>query len=202
MTDGQSASLSWCQAHLGSEITFLLLSDSCGFTDVGRPLWREGESVVYNCCWPLRAHSRVRVLGDSWPYFTLSDSRLPQPWGTGASIYIAKEQGDPDILPGIAFPLRRLLWLAGLRWMYMNPPPHRHRSISELLVLVIQPRRGLHRKHLFHYCVSLHCRGNVFTGLFPSSGYFTVACLHSCYLTMGLHVAIYQSSFFREFIDS
>jgi hypothetical protein len=31
---------------------FLLLSDSCGFGDVGRSLWREGGSVVYNCFWP------------------------------------------------------------------------------------------------------------------------------------------------------
>jgi hypothetical protein len=31
---------------------FLLLSDSCRFVDVGRSLWREDESVVYNCCWP------------------------------------------------------------------------------------------------------------------------------------------------------
>jgi hypothetical protein len=30
----------------------LLLSDSCGFVGVGRSLWREDGSVVYNCCWP------------------------------------------------------------------------------------------------------------------------------------------------------
>jgi hypothetical protein len=32
---------------------FLLLSDRCWFVDVGRSLWRENESVVYNCSWPL-----------------------------------------------------------------------------------------------------------------------------------------------------
>jgi hypothetical protein len=37
--------------HLGRKTRFLLLSDSCGFVDVGRPLWREDGSVVYNCCW-------------------------------------------------------------------------------------------------------------------------------------------------------
>jgi hypothetical protein len=31
---------------------FLLPSDNCGFVDVGRCLWREDGSVVYNCCWP------------------------------------------------------------------------------------------------------------------------------------------------------
>jgi hypothetical protein len=30
---------------------FLLLSDSCGFLDVRRSLWREDGSVVNNCCW-------------------------------------------------------------------------------------------------------------------------------------------------------
>jgi hypothetical protein len=34
---------------------FLLLSDSCGFVDVGRPLWREGGPLVYDCCWPSSA---------------------------------------------------------------------------------------------------------------------------------------------------
>jgi hypothetical protein len=37
--------------HLGPETKFLLLSDSCGFVHVVRPLWREDGSVVYNCCW-------------------------------------------------------------------------------------------------------------------------------------------------------
>jgi hypothetical protein len=38
--------------HLGPKTRFLLLSDSCGFVDVGRPRWREERSVVYNCYWP------------------------------------------------------------------------------------------------------------------------------------------------------
>jgi hypothetical protein len=35
----------------------LLLSDSCGFVILGRPLWREDGSVVYNSCWPSPAQS-------------------------------------------------------------------------------------------------------------------------------------------------
>jgi hypothetical protein len=35
----------------------LLLSDSCGFVDLGRPLWWEDGSFVYNCCWPSPAQS-------------------------------------------------------------------------------------------------------------------------------------------------
>jgi hypothetical protein len=36
----------------GAQDTFLLLSDSCRFIDVGRLLWREDGSVVYSWCWP------------------------------------------------------------------------------------------------------------------------------------------------------
>jgi hypothetical protein len=43
--------LEW-STHLGLMTRFLLLSDSCRFVDVGRFLWWEDGSVVYNCCWP------------------------------------------------------------------------------------------------------------------------------------------------------
>jgi hypothetical protein len=52
---GQSVLVSG--THLGPKTTFLLLSDICGFVDVGRPLWREDGSVVYNCCWSSPAQS-------------------------------------------------------------------------------------------------------------------------------------------------
>jgi hypothetical protein len=55
-----------------------------------------------------RSHSWVRVPQDSWPYFTVSDSRLPQPGGPGPHIYTPQEH-DPVILPGTGFPFRRLL---------------------------------------------------------------------------------------------
>jgi hypothetical protein len=34
-----------------------LLSDSCGFVDLGRPLWREDGSAVCNCYWTSPAQS-------------------------------------------------------------------------------------------------------------------------------------------------
>jgi hypothetical protein len=37
--------------HLGVISRFLLLSGSCGFVDVGRSVWWDDGSVVYNCCW-------------------------------------------------------------------------------------------------------------------------------------------------------
>jgi hypothetical protein len=61
----------------GAYDQILLLPDSCGVVVVGRSLWREDGSVVYNCCWPSPAQSfSVQVPWDSWPYFTVSDSRL------------------------------------------------------------------------------------------------------------------------------
>jgi hypothetical protein len=77
-----------------------------------------------------RSHSWFRVPRGSWPYFTVSDSRLPQPGGPGPCIYISQEQCDPVISPGTGFPFRRLLWLAGLQWKYSNPPPRVQRDFS------------------------------------------------------------------------
>jgi hypothetical protein len=45
------------KTHLGLKPTFLLLSDSCGFVDVGRSLWQEDRSVVYSWCWSSPAQS-------------------------------------------------------------------------------------------------------------------------------------------------
>jgi hypothetical protein len=38
--------------HLGLTTRLLLLSGSCGFVEVGRPIWREDGSVIYNFDWP------------------------------------------------------------------------------------------------------------------------------------------------------
>jgi hypothetical protein len=49
-----------------------------------------------------RSHSQVRVPRDSWPHFSVSDSRFPQPGGPGPRIYeyIRHEQGGPVIPRG------------------------------------------------------------------------------------------------------
>jgi hypothetical protein len=110
--------------HLGPKIRFLLLSDSRGFVDVGRLLWREmGLSFTIAAGPRQRSHSRYRVPQDSWPYLTVSDSRFPQPVGPGPRIYILQEQSDPVIPLDTGFPFHRLLRIAGLRWRYSNPPP-------------------------------------------------------------------------------
>jgi hypothetical protein len=72
---GQSVLVS--SPHLGLITRSLLLSDNCRFVDMGRPLWREGGSVVYNCCCLRQhSHSQVRVPRGSWPHFTVSDYAL------------------------------------------------------------------------------------------------------------------------------
>jgi hypothetical protein len=38
------------------------------------------------------SHSMVPVLRDSWPCFTISDSRIPKPGGLGPRIYVPQEQ--------------------------------------------------------------------------------------------------------------
>jgi hypothetical protein len=43
--------------HLRPKTRILLLSDSCGFVDVGHHFWREDGCIVYNCCCPSRAQS-------------------------------------------------------------------------------------------------------------------------------------------------
>jgi hypothetical protein len=79
-TDGHSASLSWNKAPILG-----LRPDLCycqTVTDLfvwGRSLWREDGSIVYTTAVGTRqrSHSRIRVPWRSWPYFTVSDSRLP-----------------------------------------------------------------------------------------------------------------------------
>jgi hypothetical protein len=71
-----------------------------------------------------RSHSWVSVPWDSWPYFTVSDSRLPEPGGPGPRIYILQKQGGRVISPGTGFPFCRLLLLAGLRWSYSKSKSH------------------------------------------------------------------------------
>jgi hypothetical protein len=70
-----------------------------------------------------RSYSGVRDPRGSWPYFTVPNSRLPQPGGPGLRLYIHQEQGSRVIPPGAGFPFRRLPRLAGLRWRYSYAPP-------------------------------------------------------------------------------
>jgi hypothetical protein len=139
------------------------------------------------------SYFQIRIPRDSWPHFTVSDSRLPQSGGPGPHIYIPQEQGGPVLPPGPGFPFRHLLWLAGLWWRYADPPPHGHstgRTTSPRCIAPVQTAQ----KTLFHYCVFSRCRGNnVSTELFPSNSCFAVTRLHNCYLAMDLHDTIFNT---------
>jgi hypothetical protein len=115
-----------------------------------------------------RSHSHVQVLRDSWPHFTVSDLRLPQPGGPCPHIYISQEQGGPVIPPGTGFPFCRL---TGLQWRYSTlPPRHGPQDKHRLLLSIMRvycplPRNG---------CPSIVdriCFGNVFTESLPSNGH-------------------------------
>jgi hypothetical protein len=107
---------------------YLFLSDNYVLVSVGRPLWREDESVFCMCRWPLPAQSFSG----------------PSPLGLATVFYCLIWN----------FPFRRLLRLAGLRWRYSTPPPHAFLTeYSQLNPSLNQ--FSPNRKHLFQqylYC--------------------------------------------------
>jgi hypothetical protein len=141
-TDGGSVSKAWCRAHSGTFDQILLpvsrfQSESCCLVRMGRPLWREDGSAI---CIAITQWSRFRRTRN---HTLLSHLRLLQPGGPGSRIYIPQEQGVSAIPPGAGFPLRRLLRLAGLRWMYFNPPSQGQENspvFEEALFFCLQDR--------------------------------------------------------------
>jgi hypothetical protein len=153
------------------------------------------------------SHSQVRGPWDSWAYFTVSDSRLPQTGRPGPCIYVPQEQGGPIIPRGTGFPFHLLLWLAGLWWKYLTQPPHGTLSLS-LPPLLSRPGFlvGLTQHKKYVYCLAmdvLYCY--VFLGTCFSSHclamsmarahientscntFSLVACMYcGCSLAMGL----------------
>jgi hypothetical protein len=106
--------------------TFLLLSNSWGFVDVGRFLRREDASFVYNCCWPsptqsFSGHSPAGLM----TIFYCLRFKTPPTWKARFPYLHPQEQGGLLIPPGIGFLFLRLLRLAGSRWSYSNPPSRR-----------------------------------------------------------------------------
>jgi hypothetical protein len=120
--DWQSVSISWYRVPLWNLRPDIISCRNVAVSNLrscvcGAPSLTRGRVSNLQC-----NHSIVRVAQNQKPYFTVS-SETPQPGGPGSRIYIPQEQGGPIIPPGTGFRLRRLLWLAGLRWRYSNPPP-------------------------------------------------------------------------------
>jgi hypothetical protein len=118
-TDGQSASLSWCQATIRAHDQFFFLLEIC-LDSHGFGICNLLLLLVLTNAVSLGSESRGTQDHILLPQFL----RLPQPGGPGFRIYIPQEQGYPDIPPGTGFPFRPLLRLAVLGWRYSIPPPH------------------------------------------------------------------------------
>jgi hypothetical protein len=118
--------------HLGPKTRFLFLSDSRGFVDVGRRLWREDWSVVYNCCWSSPAHSFPcpSPAGLMTTFYCLRFD-TPPTWRATSPYLHTQEQGGPVTPPGTGFAFHRLLRFAGIRRRYSNPPPRGNQIHSQ-----------------------------------------------------------------------
>jgi hypothetical protein len=114
---GQSILVS--STHLALQTRSILLSDSCGFLDVGRFLWLENGSAVYNCCWssPEQSLLGLSPAGLVAIFYGLR-FETPLTWRASSPYLYAPGTGRPSYAPGTGCPFRRLLQLAGLRWRY------------------------------------------------------------------------------------
>jgi hypothetical protein len=110
--------------HLGPKTRFLLLSDSCGFVDVGHPILTWGQV----CHLQLQLSLTCIVILGSEHCGTLDHILLPQvsdfPILQGQAPVFKTPRNRVVQLhpPGTGFPFHRLLQLAGLWWRYSNPP--------------------------------------------------------------------------------
>jgi hypothetical protein len=127
-----------------------LLPDSCGFGDVGRPLWWEDESVIYTCCGiRQRSHSRVRVLRDSWSYFTAPVSRLRPTWRARSPYLLVYP-------PGTGWPSYTLR-----HWVPFSSPPTTSRATVEVFQPVSTRDGFVPNSSLSNYQSSSYLTGNI-----------------------------------------
>jgi hypothetical protein len=113
--------------HRSGVYNQIFITVNRGFLDVGLSLSPPDETtgLPFTITAGPRQHNRSWVLfpWDSWPYFSVSYSRLPQPGGLVPHFYMPQEQGSPVISPGTGFHFRSLLRVSRLRWRYSTPPP-------------------------------------------------------------------------------
>jgi hypothetical protein len=128
--------------HLGLTTRFLFLSDRCGFVDVGRSLWRENGSAIYNCCWSSPAQS---FLGQS-------------PAGLVTIFYCLRFETPPTWRarsPYLCPPGTGWSGLTPRHWV--TPPSSCMRSS-----LYSVGAASTENTASSHYCVSVYCCRNVF----------------------------------------
>jgi hypothetical protein len=90
--------------RFGPKTRFSLLSHSCGFVDVRRPLWREDGSVVYNCWWAsiAQSFSGNNPVGLLTIFYCLR-FEAPPTWRARSPYLHPQEQGGPIISPWNGF---------------------------------------------------------------------------------------------------
>jgi hypothetical protein len=104
---------------------FITVRQLPGFFYVGRPLWRENGSAVYNYCWSSPAQS---FLGPSPAglviiFYCRLKFETPPTWRARSPYLYPPRTGWPSYTPRHWVPFRRLLRLTRLRWRYSNSPP-------------------------------------------------------------------------------
>jgi hypothetical protein len=112
MTNGQSASMSWCQAPIWGP------SDSCGFVDVDRPLWQEDRSVIYNCCWPSSVQSFLGLSPAGLMTFYCLRFETPPTWRARFPYLYPPGTGWPS------YTIRH--------WVPFSSPPTTHRAMVDV----------------------------------------------------------------------
>jgi hypothetical protein len=119
----------------GPKTRFSLLSDSCGFVVVGRPLWREDGSAVYNCYWPSSAQSfsSLNPAGLMIIFYCLR-FEIPPTWRNRSTYLYTPGTGWPSCTSRHWVPFHRLIRLTVLRWRCSNPTP---RGVDWLVPLVL-----------------------------------------------------------------
>jgi hypothetical protein len=120
MIDGQLASLTWSQAPIWSPRTdFLLLSDSCGFVDVGCPLW-----------WGDGVYRLQLLLVLASAVILVSESR-----GTHDRNLLSQIRDSPNLVgqvPVFISPRNRVAQYTPRYWVPFSSPPTTRRAMVEV----------------------------------------------------------------------
>jgi hypothetical protein len=142
-TDGQSASLSWNKTPVwGLLPDFYYCQTVAGLLMWALTLTRVRVlSVAIAPGLPQRSHFRIQVPWDSWPYFTVSDSRLPFSSSTTRSVNV--EVFDPVSTREVCTKPSPILFYHSRRSGYEAPP-----------------WRILYFVYAATVCLSTRCHGN------------------------------------------
>jgi hypothetical protein len=127
ITDGQSASLSWCQALIcGTRPDFCYCQTVGGLLTWGAPSDETTGLAFTIAAGPRqRSHSLVRVPRESWPYLTVS-FETPPTWMVRFPLFISLRNSVPQLHPQplgshfVAFYDWQDCGFAAIVWLYWS----------------------------------------------------------------------------------